>query len=616
MPAIRLHRVQSAHTSILVLLIITAGECRGAGPATQGPKIDVARNDEARWFPTQTLPRALVRTDPDERHARPLGVQMMLQSVAGLAAGAVNNGRAEEVVWVASGNADVERWGAQLLERTPSIRRRGVFQAWDLVDRYRDRGLIKGYILYRLDQSPGNLNEHRVKMDLSVNVATSLAGLLDGIIIEEGLEAQASAHGLKLLVDVRNKTQKWCFETYKARFNPRLLCTQDPQKPHVRDLAVAHRAFALYGDDETALEAMKWLEPLSPIVGWNGGDEFRTTRTSSVYGHLQTATDWCMNLPVLMAGSERSEPPEVKGFDPREIDWGDQRSTVSFVSSDGDNVQWLEGNFFGDPSFWANPDRGRIPFGWSTCFAHLAQLCPPAVSHAAKTHSRNDHFLEWGGGYYYPDLFAQERPERWALLARHARQTWAWMRRNHTPVIGFNVSEPDSPAARKAFEVFAGQTDGLLAILVFKYSPYEGGEGKIFWVKDRRGVDIPVITARYSIWEHSNSRPRSGTPAKVAREIRETVARSPRDQLPRHDWVIVHVWSYFRRAPGPDEEAENIPQEAAATGGGLRGYAPALWCAERLQGDVRVVPPEELIWRIRMKHDPEQTRAILRATRR
>ena len=41
-------------------------------------------------------------------------------------------------------------------------------------------------------------------------------------------------------------------------------------------------------------------------------------------------------------------------------------------------------------------------------------------------------------------------------------------------------------------------TDGLLAMLVFQYAPYEAGAGKVFWVKDRLGLDVPVITARYS----------------------------------------------------------------------------------------------------------------------
>jgi hypothetical protein len=185
------------------------------------------------------------------------------------------------------------------------------------------------------------------------------------------------------------------------------------------------------------------------------------------------------------------------------------------------------------------------------------------------------------------------------------------MQRTGTRIIGFNLTRYDSPEAHRAYEEFASQTDGLLAILVFQYYPYEGGAGRTFWVKDRHGIEVPVISARYSIWEHANQRERAGTPAKVAREIRETVGKTPPGQLPRYDWVIAHAWSYFKKAPGADENAENLPQENAATQGGVRGYSPVTWCAERLPPGIRVVSPEELVWRIRMEHDPAQTKRVL-----
>ena len=153
-----------------------------------------------------------------------------------------------------------------------------------------------------------------------MNVATSVAGLLDGIIVNEELEKEAQAHVLKLLLDVRDKTQAWCFRTYKNQFNRRMLCTQDPGKPHIRDLAIAQKAFTVYGLEEPTPEAMAWLEPLSPILGSNGGDEFENTELSSSYGEIQTATDWCMNLPVLMAGTEKLTLAKAPGFNPDKID--------------------------------------------------------------------------------------------------------------------------------------------------------------------------------------------------------------------------------------------------------------------------------------------------------
>jgi hypothetical protein len=541
------------------------------------------------------------------------GLQMMVQSAAGLAAKAVNEARGDEMVWVDNGNPDLEDWLGRLLAVRPALQRSGTFGPWELVDRYAKKGIIKGYILYRLDRSQGEVNVYRAGMDCSVNVATSLAGVMGGIIVAEELEADAKAHGLKLLLDARDKTQLWCFQTYKARFNRRMLCTQDPRKPHVRDLAIAQRAFTVYGDGEPTPAAMEWLEPLSPILGWNGGDEFASTDLSTRYGHIQTATDWCINLPVLMAGSEDFEVPRTKSPDPGAIDWSDHRSGISFIGTDGDNVQWFQGNFFrGNRSYWSNPERGKIPYGWSCCFAQLAQLCPQAIEYALSTRSPNDSFIEWGGGYYYPDRFGLARTNRWELLARQARRTWALMQKTGSRIVGFNVSQFDSPDAHKAYEVLAGQTDGLLAILIFQYSPYEAGKGRIFWVKDRNGVELPVITARYSIWEHQNSRPHSGTPAKVAREIRQTVETTPPEQLPRYDWVITHAWSYFKPASGADENAEDLPQEKAEVQGGVRGYSPVTWCADRLQPGIRVISPEEMIWRIRMQHNPLQTKGLAR----
>ena len=262
----------------------------------------------SRWWPTQAMPQGIVRMDdrfPEPRAAS----EMMAQSVAGLAAKAVNEGRADEMVWVATGNVDIEDWLACLLKGEPRLKLRGTVALWELVDRYAKAGIIKGYILYRYDRSKGELSQYRPGMDCSVNVATSLAGLLDGIIVDESIEGEAKRHGLKMLMDVRGKTQSWCFETYRDRFNRHMLCTQDPRKPNVRDLAIAQKTFAVFGDAEPVPAAMKWLEPLSPILGWNGGDELKTTKMSTVEGHIQTATDWCVNLPVLMAGTETIEAP-------------------------------------------------------------------------------------------------------------------------------------------------------------------------------------------------------------------------------------------------------------------------------------------------------------------
>jgi hypothetical protein len=552
-----------------------------------------------RWWPVQKMPRSVVRTASMQDFPKPrLAFQMLAQSAAGLAAQAVNENRSDEMVWVYNGDGDLEKWFSRWLAANTNVTVSGTFKPWDLVDRCAKRGIIKGYILYRSG-------------DDTVNIATSLAGLLDGVIVDETLEPGARAHGLKRLLDVRDKTPLWCFQTYRDQFNRHMLFLQDPKKPHNRDLAIAQKVLTLYGHDEPIASAVARLDPVGLILGWNEGDEFENTDLFTRFGDIQTGTDWCLNLPVLMSGTENWPLRKIPRFNPHTINWKDTRSGVSFISTDGDNVQWLEGNFFRHKSYWGNRRRGKIPFGWSCCFAHLTQLFPEAIDYARLTQTTNDSFIEWSGGYYYPDHFASARTNRWELLAQHARQTWALMKQTGLDSVGLIFDKVDSPDALKACQVFAGQTDGLLAIFAFQYAPYEGGAGKVFWVTDSKGIDVPVITDRYSIWDHSNDQPRSGTPAKIAREIRQTVAGLPDSQPPRFDWVTVHVWSYFRHAPGTDEDAENMPQENAEAAGGVRGYLPAVWCTERLPSSIRVISPEELAWRVRMQHNPSQTRQLI-----
>lgn len=571
-----------------------------------------ARAEDARWFPEQAPAAGVVRTTQEGDFPAPnAALRMLVQSAAGLAAQSVNEGRGDELVWVATTNPDLEGWYARALRRPGAPEPRGELEPWALVERLRKAGVVRGYVLYRADRSEGEVNAHRPGLDPSVNVATSLCGVLGGVLVEEAVEPEARRRGLERLADARGMTPSRCLETYRDRFSRRMLVCQDPRKPNVRDLAVAHRAFTVYGDDPAVKAALEWLEPLSPVIGWNGGDELETTRLSTVLGQFQTATDWCMNLPVLMAGSSSSPPPRVEPFDPATIDWSDPRSAVSFVMTDGDNVQWFEGGFYGRERYWSSPGRGAIPFGWSTPFAHLAQLAPMAIDRAREERRPNDGFIEWGGGYYYPDLFGRDRPDRWKLLAEQARRTGEWMQRTGTRILGFNLTDVDSPDALRAYETIAGATRGLAAIFAFQYAPYEAGGGKVLWAKDADGFEVPIVTARYAIWEHVDPARTAGTPAKVARLIREADAAGPG---PRYDWALVHAWSYFRRAPGDDEAAEEIPQ-AEGPSAGVRGYDPAVWCAERLPASIRVAPPDELAWRIRMKHDPDATARALRGLR-
>ncbi|MCP4640290.1 MAG: hypothetical protein GY851_07660 [bacterium] len=583
--------------------------------------LGASADTEGRWWPHQAVPAAVVcatdyNTYPNLTTADGTVLQgangpyhMMVQSVAGLAAQAVNEGRHDEMVWINVGeNVDYRDWYDRMIGRG-RFEVRGTLEPWDLVQRFQAAGVIKGYVLYSHDVPGSGLAHRREGMDPSVNVATTVAGVLGGILVSEELEPKAQELGLEPLFDARGKTPTECFETFKDRLTPRMVCLQDPKAPHCRAMAIAHRTMTLYGLDEPAEDVMAWMEPLSPVLGWGGGDEFRSTVLPSEYGHFQTATNWCLNLPILTAGSEEWVPRRVRPFDPNTIAWDDSRSAIAFIMSDGDNVQWFMGGFYrAQDGWWNSPDRGRFPFGWSCPFTQLTQVCPGGIDYAADAQSAHCRFVEWGGGYYYPDRFAAKRRKRWKLLDAHARRVWANMQATGVRTLGFIMTDVDSDEALKAYQVVANAMPGLLGIFAIQYAPYEGGRGNLFWVPDARGGELPVVCARYSTWSNTN-RPWSGTPAKVARLVNEAAANQDE---PVYDWAVVHAWSFFKQADdAAGDHDEDMPQDQAWANGGVRGLSTVGWCVDRLSDEVRVADPEELMWRIRMRHDPDRTRSLL-----
>ena len=140
-----------------------------------------------------------------------------------------------------------------------------------------------------------------------------------------------------------------------------------------------------------------------------------------------------------------------------------------------------------------------------------------------------------------------------------------------------------SSAAKEAYQAYVDANDQLEGIIALQYSPYAGGEGDIFWFTNKAGYDIPVITVKYSIWDRTHER--EGSPGFIASQLKDNV------QDESFSAVCVHAWSRFEE--------------------GACGAVAAWQCAERLDERFEVVNMQELIWRLRMSYQPEQTRRYL-----
>jgi hypothetical protein len=551
----------------------------------------------------------------------------VLQSVSGLAARAALTGRNRELVWYPINHPAYDRWHADMLKRTRA-REVSLPDVWAVVERFRKAGIVKGYVLFRHDTTKRNYHE-RGDHEPSPNVATVMAARLGGILVAEAAEARAKEMGLALLGDSRGVTEEECFERWGAAASRTVLAMIEPKVPHCRAEAIALNAFVLGTHGPLYERALARLEPDSPILAWGMGDEYHLTEPVSRWGSWQSATNWCLNLPALSTEGIGDTIPvaQVRPRRPLELwdlRWEENVHYASFLMTDGDNVQWLMGDFpfGGEKAWWNSPARGKFPMGWGTCAADLAQLCPYALTHLVGTATPRDDLVLLGGGYYYPDHFGKER-KNVDTLRIHARRIRGYMRMTGMRVLHMNAAKWDCPECVRAYTTFAEEIPELEGMMMIQYAPYSAGQGKVLWVKRRDGSLMPVVSARFGMWAHSPF-PDDGPPAEVARRINamppvttrrvssaEPVAAPagpvPLD-APGFSWITVHCWSWFREvAPDAPEGAEEVDQAKWRELGAKRGLEPVEWCIRRLNPSVRVIKPTELLMLVNLRLQPGQT---------
>lgn len=541
----------------------------------------------AGWWPPQKAPRSIVIAGI--QHASDIPEMNLAQSVAGLAAQALNDGTGDEGVWIETTNTIYLTYFNSLVKRlkagTP-----GTFTAWQLVDRYKAKGIIKGYILYDFNRK-----------DNSVNLATMYAALEKGILVDVTQEATARNKGLQKLYDATHAVlDTTVLRTLLSKLNPRVLVIGNPAYPNNRDYAIAQKSVVYYGIDTLFQFVIKWVKPLSPVIGWNAGEEFKHIEPCTSWGLINTASDWCMNLPLLSIPPV-NRLPQIRTLSPKDINWQEHTNYHAFVMSDGDNMQWTFGNFLNNRDYWNNPYNESIPMSFTSCVLNLAQAGSDVYRYLVRTQPGHTSVVEYGGGYYYPDLFARLRPDREKLLREYAGMINTQMKITGAKVFGFICRDVSGDDALEAYRIYAEEIEDLTGMIAVQYSPYNGGDGKVFWVKNRKGTAIPVVTCKYQLWANL-SRKGSGDPVQLAGWINEDNAPSPSDNK-QLNWTIVHAWSYFSDSITHHSIVTKDKKSIAAE----RGVTPVKWTKDLLDKGTKVVSIEELLWRIRMQHNPAET---------
>lgn len=375
-------------------LAMTGSAGFGAGmavlgrPRTAAAAEQLGHGDGIRWpagqaLPTFARPRSLDVLDPTGASS---DEQLLLASLQGV----VNRTRPRIYLLPISSVAGPTAWLDDL--DVPSQPLGGLS---DAVARY--RASIRGAVVY--DPS----------IPATVNVATTLAGLLDGVVASADLAARA---GLPLLVDLRGRfvsdlaAYTWAVDTLWPRASHRMLIGLGPYvSRHLRDYAVANRAMVVDLDPADEAEGALLTQLLadlpvpSPFLGvWpsgpNGEDDF--VQLAAQNGVYVIAADACDNLSVFAGvaahvGAARPAPPAP----PLE-----NKVYVTLTMTDGDNLQFGEHRM---RQAWDDPNRGAAPLNW-TAQPLAADAAPVFLSYYQATASPNDCLVAGpsGAGYTYP----------------------------------------------------------------------------------------------------------------------------------------------------------------------------------------------------------------------
>lgn len=518
---------------------------------------------------------------------------LLAESIIGLCALAVNEGTSTTMVWSDSPNSNY----AEVKDRIDMVEN-GTQTTWELLKHHDNvKSNIDGYVLCKL------------RKEESVVVATIASHVHRAVIVDEYYEDSIIALGYEMKYDARNKTLSDAWSEFKDNCENDALILMPTHTGQLKSFAIAHRLMMVNynkemgdpseGTNESIFrEALAWLEPLSPVLGWEQGlGEDAFVQPISESGNMMVPADWLVNSTMMSAEYENNQSGIANVTNPQFIDYSDSLHYASFFLTDGDNVQWMMNNFrSGD--YYLNELNSEVKMSFGLPVANLAMLSPYQLERLFSEQVTDNSLIEFGGGgYYYPDNFGRNK-NRTELLQGIAQKVGDHMRQKRVKVLGLICKDVTSIEAQEAYQAYISNNDQLTGIIAIQYHPYAGGDGEIMWFENADGIDIPVITARYAIWNHGNMNwPSQGTPNYIASKINEQASSGQSAA----SLVAVHAWSKFKDIGESDDPIEqNI-------GGNTAGVYPVAWCKDKLNENVKVVNVEELIWQFRMQERPEQT---------
>ncbi|MBA4137076.1 MAG: hypothetical protein C0518_07150 [Opitutus sp.] len=263
------------------------------------------------------------------------------------------------------------------------------------------------------------------KIGATMNVAFTVAGLEDAVVVTEALIPLVERHGLRKIDDLRGRYEGQkddqiygdAYSRYWARCNKDKIMLMGGhagavRMPAMADWGVRERMF--FHDlsanpahpAELALNRrlLRELNPGGFVFGWHSyakDTEEQYTTLLSMYG---LKMEGLHNLPNLSFNCQFGFTPGFRFTNnhrvPRDAKLvAEQKVYLAFVQSDSIGI-----------GVWTKPGRGKLPFGWQVTM-NWTKFSPAALEYFHESATPNDYFIGGlsGPGYMYPNAIPAER---------------------------------------------------------------------------------------------------------------------------------------------------------------------------------------------------------------
>lgn len=265
----------------------------------------------------------------------------------------------------------------------------------------------------------------------TVNLATTMAGLDDAVVIDPDQESMVAALGINVLFSFDTsdfssldaaETYQWGVDNLLPQTSTKILTMLPGTHGGDRDYAVATKAFVFYlTSTDAAQEAvfgtiLAHTSANTPIMGYIPNENPDVAYLSS-QGHFLNPSDDFSNgtiwasMPVPPMLREATEPAPIYA----------QPGTVyvAFLVTDGDNAQYMEHQM---TEVWQMPDLGSVPEGWMAAPGTI-EFAPTLLEYFNDNLPANSELDAGGAGIGYASMMSGSDLSTFAQLTKEIMQS-------------------------------------------------------------------------------------------------------------------------------------------------------------------------------------------------